>query len=165
MLTDLHSIVDALTELIKRGYAIACVGNELRADDRAGLEVCRALASRGYSVIECVGGLEMCTHTIAESGCRGLIVVDAAIIHGADIALCSVDEVEEYLPLSTHSIPLNLVVKYLQQYCGIEGAVVLGIKVEDLGFSETMSEPTRRRVEKVIELLLEALERAHRSDS
>jgi len=165
MITDPNNIVSELSKLLARGYGIVCVGNDLRADDRAGLEVCRTLAERGYPVIECPGGLEMCTHEVAERGYRGIIVVDAAIIEGADIALCSVEEIQEALPLSTHSIPMHLVVKYLREYCGIEDARVLGIRVEDLSFSNSMSEGTRRRVELATQLLVQAFEEAQRRAS
>ncbi len=160
-LSNASEIAEYLRASLPKPFLIACVGTELRGDDRAGLELCRELERAGLSqwVVECPYGLENCLHVIEEKGVRSLLVVDAAVLpEGADFAIASPEDIESFVPVSTHQIPLPLVAKLLREHLGVERIVVLGIAVENLEFSLDLSPSTRARVEALARALTPLLE-------
>ena len=144
-----------------RSFLLACVGTELRSDDRAGLEVCRELSKMGFSnVAECPHGLENCLHVLEEKKPELLIIIDAALIdEPCDYVLAEPSEVANQIPLSTHSVPLNLVLNLVESIANVRKVVVLGIKVRSLGIGLEMSEEVAERVRILAKLLAQTLPR------
>ncbi len=162
-LSEVKDLVEDVKELFKFKPLIACVGTELRGDDRAGLEVCRALRKAGFSgtVIECEYGLENCLHVIEDLKPKHILVVDAAILPSeADFVLASPNEVETFVSLSTHSIPLDLITKILKDVMGVESIFILGIAAENLDISLELSDVVVKRIEVLTKAIVEAFLRS-----
>jgi len=135
---------------------LVCVGTELREDDRVGLEICRALAGRGYRVLECEYGLENCFSQLAEMRPGNILIVDA-VYHSdsepGDVVIVSEELMSEDLVLTTHTIPMKLLLETLRREGAVRNAVVLGIRIRRLGVGFTMSEVVASAAEKLVELI------------
>jgi len=157
-ISEIDKLVSELRNLVSSygKVLIACVGTELRRDDRAALELCRELESEGVEeAVQCPHGLENCLHVIEEARPRLLIVADAALLSANhDYVLADPSEVLDSLPLSTHSMPLDLVIEVTKMLSGVERVIVLGIRVEDVGIGLEMSKGARERVEALARALL-----------
>ncbi len=144
---------------------IACVGTELRSDDRAGLEVCRRL--KGLEIrsqvrmIECEFGLETCVDRIAEERPRRLVVVDAVLMtegsEAGEVIIAKLEDVVEGFLATTHNVPLSMMVKYLRALGCCEEVYVLGVVAKNLNFGEELSPEVMKGVEKLVNVLAEAL--------
>lgn len=139
---------------------IVCMGTELRCDDIVGLQVCKILKETCgdvVNVVECPGGLELCTHKIIEYEPKYILIVDGVLANlkpGEAHFTCNVESLENFTPVTTHHIPLNINVKYIKTMVpSIKSVCLLGIQVEclDLG-----AEPSTKVMEsaKVIALTL-----------
>jgi len=158
---DTQGLKELLERLLCRERRlIVCVGTELREDDRAGLEVCRELARRGHEVLECVYGLENCTHVLVSRRPGRILIIDAVYMEEAqpgDIVLVPAAGVASPVLVTTHSIPLETTLQYLRSEGAIEDAAVLGIRAERLGLGEEMSEVVTRAVKRLAEVISSVL--------
>lgn len=139
--------VNELTSWIKgiasNGYLlIVCMGTELRCDDIVGLQVCRILkeiCDGVVNVVECPGGLELCTHEIVKHKPKYILIIDGVLANlkpGEAYFTCNIESLENFTPITTHHIPLNINIKYIKTIVpSIESVCLLGIQVEclDLG--------------------------------
>jgi len=144
---------------------LACVGTELRSDDRAGLEVCRELKRHGIRgharLIECEFGLETCVDRIAEERPRRLVVVDAVLTtegsEAGDVVIARLEDVVEGFLATTHNVPLSMMVKYLRALGCCEEVYVLGVVAKNLDFGEGLSPEVMKGIEKLVNAIAEAL--------
>ncbi len=149
---DVSELAKIVARLLREDRSIlVCIGTELRGDDRAGLELCRELRESSQAdeskLVECPFGLEMCIDAISEKKPKVIIVVDAAILpRGSDYVIASPSDVQNFVPLSTHSIPISSIAKFLEREMGVERIVVVGIAAEALEFSMQLSARALRRV-------------------
>ncbi len=155
-----------ITELVcGDSVLIACVGTELRSDDRAGLEVCRRLKKlgvRGHArMIECEFGLETCVDRIVEERPKRLVVVDAVLTtegsEAGEVVIARLEDVVEGFLATTHSVPLSMMVKYLRALGCCEEVYVLGVVAKNLDFGEELSPEVIEGVEKIVNAIAEAL--------
>lgn len=124
-------------------FIFVCIGSELRGDDRAALEFCRRLKSvRPSKIVLCEYGIENCIGELIESGARKIVILDAAIVKDlepASIVLLNLDEVQDYTPFSTHTLPLPLLLRLLAEELKDVEMVVVGITVSKLDIDVEMS--------------------------
>ncbi len=163
------AVSDAKEEVIELvcsdSVLIACVGTELRSDDRAGLEVCRKLKElgvRGHArLIECEFGLETCVDRIVKERPKRLVVVDAVLMteggKAGEVVIAKLEDVVEGFLATTHNVPLRMMVKYLRALGCCEEVYVLGVIAKNLGFGEGLSPEVMEGVEKLVNNLAEAL--------
>jgi len=144
---------------------VVCVGNELRRDDAAALQLCRSLKSLindFRNVVLCEGGLENCLYDIVELNPSRTMIIDAAYggdIKPGDLVELSIDEVEQWMPLSTHAIPFELSLNVIQSYIGRPLEVhIIGIGAESLEYGEGMSERVLETIRSVVEQIKAALQ-------
>lgn len=158
---DLYRL--ALYILEKKGL-ILCIGTELREDDRACLELCKELANLGLDAVECPFGLEMCSHIVVERRPRLIAIFDAMVSGSTPgtIALVDLDEITDIL-LTTHTIPINMVLKYIRSSIPDLETIVIGIEVERLGIGIEISESVRKAIDRVVEVFKKALDVISRS--
>lgn len=142
-----------LAEILSRGAVVVFLGNELRGDDAAGLLVGYLALSYFQSerLVVC-RELENCLGAI--QGRELVLVVDAvdASLEPGTIVLATLDALVEALPLSTHGIPLSV----LLEAAGVGEAWVVGIQVVSTELGRGVSEPVRASVEAVARALLRA---------
>lgn len=146
-----------LDNSIRNNATLVCIGTYIRSDDRAALELCTKIIEKhgDADVILCEYGLEMCVDIIIEKRKNKIVILDAVItpMHTNSIALLSLNEVADTLPLSTHTIPLETTLGYLKTFLGDLEVEILGIPVKNLEIGFEMSSEVRELIDKLVQCL------------
>lgn len=155
---DVSQLHEKLGELIcRRGYIVACTGSPLRSDDRIGLVVCERLLGRGLPVVLCEYGLESCLGKIMERNPRGLIIVDAVYLEGADpgevVWATLKDVARQGGVVTTHNIPIHITVSILKKNTRIEEVYILGINISNLDYGLEISGKILESGDMLVDLL------------
>ncbi|MBO3754388.1 MAG: hydrogenase maturation protease [Candidatus Brockarchaeota archaeon] len=133
------------------------VGNELRGDDAAGLLVAGALklfTSERFEAVECGVSVEDCIDYAFEKKPSHLLIVDA-FRDGEIMVLLDPSDLESQTPVSTHAIPLPLLLEALGK--PVETSVkILGIGMENFGLGSTISEESLKIINEATEAIREA---------
>lgn len=143
--------------------AVLGVGNELRGDDAAGVQVARRLASltvpNGERLLVLEGGAapEAFTGSLRRFNPHLVLLVDVAGLGAApgSVEVLSWDETTG-LSASTHTMPPSLLGAYLTQSLGCQLALI-GIQPVNLGLDEPISPEVAHSVEQVALQLAEML--------
>jgi len=143
-------------------WLIACIGTDLRSDDRAGLEVCRRLDSVriGVKTLVCEYGIENCFHSIVTANKNSIIIIDSAIVPNTEpgtVVAISEDEISDITPLTTHTIPLTLVLEILKKEISLLRIVILGITVKNLDIGLEMSPEVEKAVRDLVSAFMTCL--------
>lgn len=135
-----------LKEKLVEGFALICIGSELRSDDRVAIDLCKSLKtssnSKQFKILICEYGIENCIGDIIENNIKRMVLIDAAIINGlspATIVLLNMNEIQEYIPYSTHTLPLPLLLKLLIEELKDVEIVIIGIVVNELDIGLELS--------------------------
>ncbi|MEM1541972.1 MAG: hydrogenase maturation protease [Ignisphaera sp.] len=150
-----EDICKFIHNMLKNSYTIVCIGTYLRSDDRVALELCNTINIHNITTISCEHGLENCIHEIIEKKLSKLAIFDAAIIEGAEldgIAILSLDELEDThgVSLSSHSIPMNTIVRYLKDELNNVDILFIAIPVKNLDIGLEMSPEVKSLLEDVV---------------
>jgi len=151
------------SEKLADNYAIAFVGSPLRSDDRAALELYELLnkESNTERLIYCEYGLETCIEDIKRARPNGLIIIDAGYAENVSpgtIILTTIEKVHDSFTLATtHNIPVRLILKILEAETRIKNIYVVAIIASNLEIGMEISEPVKRSVEYLAEIINEAL--------
>jgi hydrogenase 3 maturation protease len=135
------------------------VGRELRADDAAGLALVRELRGGRNSRLICLECGAVPENYVAEIARRNpdtVILADAAEL-GAEpgsFRFLTAGEVES-LDLSTHGVPLPLVMAEIEARTGAR-VWLLGIQPASLGLGQELSPPVHRTVVLLAQVLARA---------
>jgi len=137
------------------------VGSELRSDDAAGLIAARAVRSalprrKDLLVLEGGSAPENFTGEILRFEASHLVVVDCADLglEPGSIRLIPSEEIKG-LSSSTHSLPLSIILAYLDR-CHACETIVIGIQPSGLEFDGKPSKEARRAAAQVARLLVRA---------
>jgi hydrogenase 3 maturation protease len=141
--------------------AVMGVGSELRADDIAGILVAQklteALAGRAdVLVVEGHSAPENFTGEILRFEATHLVIVDCAELDAppGTVRLFPVGDIGG-LSSSTHSLPLSIIIAYLDRYHSCE-TIVIGIQPKCLDFDGKPSEEALRAADQVADCLIRA---------
>ncbi len=157
---------DLVNVLCRESVLLACVGTELRSDDRVGLEFCSRLKAikPDAPAVECEFGLENCLDAILKLRPDTLVIVDAVIPEGGDVRAGDVilaptdSAVSNVAPVSTHNIPLTALLKFIRSSGCCREAYVLGIVAKDLSIGEDITPEVLKAVEALAKAVAEILE-------
>lgn len=133
------------------------VGNELRGDDAVGVLVARSLKRFNgdrFEAVECGVSLEACVDYAFERKPSHLLIVDA-FPDGGKLILLDTADLESRTPVSTHRIPLPLLLDAFEQPLEVR-IKVLGIGVENFELGAMVSDEYRAVAEKVASIIHEA---------
>ena len=144
-------------------WLIICIGTDLRSDDRAGLEVCRRLNSIGVGVrtLVCEYGIENCFHSIVTANKDSIMIIDSAIVPSTEpgtIVAINEDEISDFTPLTTHTLPLTLALEILRKKMRLSKIVILGITVKNLDIGLEMSPEVEKAVRDLVSALTTCLQ-------
>lgn len=144
-------------------WLIACIGTDLRSDDRAGLEVCRRLDSTEMKVktLTCEYGIENCFHSIITANKDSIMIIDSAIVPSTEpgtIVAINEDEISDFTPLTTHTLPLTLALEILRKRMRLSKIVILGITVKNLDIGLEMSPEVEKAVRDLVSALTTCLQ-------
>lgn len=134
------------------------IGNELGSDDSVGLLAAQRLkeALSGIPRVEVLAAgtvPENFTGLLRRLSPSHILLVDATEMgeKAGTIKLIEAHKIEEVMP-STHALPLNMLVEYLEQELGSK-VVVLGIQPKGLSFGTVLSAEVEHSVGKLVHLL------------
>jgi len=140
--------------------AILGIGNPIRRDDAIGVEVVKALTGKvpdHVLLLDCEMVPESFVGKVAEFRPTHVLMVDAADFLGTpgEARLFGPDETIG-VSISTHSLPLKVLSKYLEMETGAKVAV-LAIQPKDLGLGEGLSDDLYACLRRLVETLSGAL--------
>lgn len=138
-----------------RRVAVLGIGNDLRTDDGLGSFVIAGLDVKHPDLmVENVGSVpEAFARPLAEFRADRVIMVDAADMGkpAAHIDLITKDRIGG-ITISTHSMPLSLLMMYLEQET-LGKTVLLGIQPKSIAFGEGLTPEIHEAARKVIRIL------------
>ena len=159
--TDIESALKAWLSGVER-VVIVGVGNPLRMDDHAGVEVVKALKKKlknsRVRLFECESVPEDFIEPITDFKPTHILLVDAALLGEKPGFLKLINPKEiEMIPISTHTLPLSILSEYLVEETGAKVAL-LAIQPKETGFGEGLTEELSEAVERTASMLAGVLE-------
>lgn len=156
MLTD--DVIDVLSLPSEGLMLIIAIGNELRSDDGVGPYIADALVktqSANMVVINAGQRPEDSIFKACSLQPSKTVIVDAAMFNGAPGEARIIPE--DLIPqstMSTHSIPLAVVSRFIEQDTGAP-VYFIGIQAESMGFGEGLSQAVKNTADSIISRLLQ----------
>lgn len=148
---------DSLKEELKfkNKTIIVCIGSDLRADDGLGPYVGKNLKieKEGLKIINAFSVIENYVEDIINYSPKKLIIIDAAFFGGkeGEIKILPLEKLSSYKIVSTHSFPLEAVLKIIKQDLPELEIKILGVQPKDIGYKEGLSLPVKKSAEEIIE--------------
>jgi len=162
----MNSIADILTKELSNvsKILIVGVGSLLRSDDAIGVYVAKKLKrligrSNIVKVLVCEGGVENAIHLIKFYKPSHMIIIDAIYISNEEpgtIYVLNADEIRDEILVSTHHIPIKLLLRYLSTLLNVK-AILIGIQVKSLDFNIGMSDEVKAAGKYLLKLLVNVL--------
>ncbi len=163
-LSDIEKLEGYLHSLIRsRKYVVMCIGNVLRRDDGVGPYIGNKLLDYGLQdvVINC----EMCPENyigkLLSIDVDLVLMIDAIFDERYNVGTVLLTKlptaVEDIIPVTTHTIPLNYLVNIVKTFRPSVEFYLLGIVVQDLRFGEGLSPGVHQVAEKLIKILKKVL--------
>lgn len=129
---------------------IMCIGNPEGGDDAVGPYVAQKLKGSGIDFIDCGTNPENYTSVVKRKNPEKLIIIDASDmgLEPGQIRIVPKEKIG-LMHISTHGIPISVLMNYLEQY--VKKVILIGIQPKNM--SGNMSKIVCRSGEKVVELL------------
>ena len=122
--------------IFKGNFLIVGIGSPLRSDDQAGLILCDILNQNGVNCIKCEYGFENCVDIVIEKSPEKLVIIDTAIFSGGNpgdvIFLDSIEAFDSTCILTTHNIPIGLLLNTIKELSSIREVYIIGIYPRNL---------------------------------
>ena len=144
-----------------KNIVIAGVGNPLRRDDSVGVEVIKKLhnkVSTKVFLIQCETVPESFMQPIIDFNPSHIMVIDAGLLGlpPGSIKMIESKELSVTPAISTHSLPLKIFCKYLQQTTSSKIALLI-IQPKETGFGEGLTDELLKTSDYVTNFLLKIL--------
>lgn len=164
---NFEELVSRIKEILRSkdedNVVILCIGNPLRGDDGLGYYIAKRLIERGIkNVINAETAPENYLLKIVNIRPKILIIIDAinfnqrpGTIFFSDLSRVNIIHAGI---LTTHNVPLDLMIKLIKQLLGIEiKAYLLGIQVKQVELGAGLSSEVRRSADLVTKALCKIL--------
>ncbi|MEM2320738.1 MAG: hydrogenase maturation peptidase HycI [Candidatus Bathyarchaeia archaeon] len=143
-----------------RRLVILGVGNPLRGDDSLGLEILERIRGRVPRNVKLIYGGTVPENFIGKVGRlrpSHVLIIDAALFGGkpGEARLIPPEQIPD-TTISTHTMPLNLLVSLIQKKTNAK-VILLGIEPKNLGLGEEISREVKKSVERCAVALIEAI--------
>ena len=131
-------------------YLIMCIGNREGGDDAVGPYIADKLKDSDIDVIDCGTNPENYTSIVKQKKPENLFIIDAADIgiQPGKIRIIPKEKIG-VMHISTHGIPVPVLMNYLEQY--VENVVLIGIQPKTM--SGQMSDPIIKSANKLVEII------------
>ncbi len=150
--------------------AILGIGNEFNGDDSLGVGAAKMLKKAllnidGVEVLASGTCPENFTGLLRRLSPTHVLLIDAVESRekAGTIRLVNSNEIEEVMP-STHSLPLYMLVKYIEQELGAK-AVVLGIQPKNLDFGTGLSTEVENSIGELVHVVKEIIVSSHEKEN
>lgn len=141
--------------------AVCGIGNRIRGDDGVGPEVIQSLRrdiqSSDVLLLDCESNPENFLGDIQEFSPEKVILIDAVELGkpAGSIGLVDIHTIKKQA-MSTHKLPLNLFIDYLQNRMRFK-LLFIGVQPKETGLDSEMSEECRNSIGLVKELVKQNL--------
>jgi len=134
-------------------YLVLCIGNRTGGDDAIGPYIADHLQIQGgaeIGVVDCGTTPENYTSIVKQSGAKHLVIIDAVGmgLTPGEVRIVPKEKIGR-MHISTHGIPLSVLVSYLEDY--VETIMLIGIQPKT--FSGELSSELKKSGDRVIQLL------------
>jgi hydrogenase 3 maturation protease len=134
---------------------IVCIGNDLRADDGVGPYIASFLKikSKDIKIINAFSVIENYIDEIIKFSPNKLIIIDAAFFDGevGEIRILDENKLSNYKIVSTHSFPLDSILKIIREDLPKLEITILAIQPQDIGYKEALSGKVKAAADEIIE--------------
>ena len=134
------------------------VGNPIRGDDAVGPRIIELLESKpNVLLLNTESVPEAFTGKVEQFTPTHVLMIDAANFRGAagETKLISGEQIGGHA-ISTHSLPLNIFISYIERSLGIK-VILLGIQPRSIGLGEPMTEPLEAAAKSIANTLYQVL--------
>ncbi len=128
------------------------VGNDIRGDDAIGEEIAREFQREGWDVEDCGTVPENFIPHIEEDVYQDVVIVDAANmgLEPGEIRRVPREKLGVFT-MSTHALPISLVMDYLDEKVG--KVTLIGIQPKDMSLKEGMTDELIEAKDEVLSIL------------
>ncbi len=157
-------IIECLKKVARQEKTLfVCMGNPLRGDDGVGEYICRKLLSmkRCENIIIVGSYLENALGEIIERRPKNIIFIDAVYISGEEgtIIFSRFNERSyEGYPITTHSIPFPLLLKFIKNELKQVDFYILGVSAQHISLDSSMCKRVKIGGDSVVKILSEIIE-------
>ena len=127
-----------------------CIGNREGGDDAVGPYIADELKNTEFTVLDCGTVPENFTSVVKQHSPKNLIIIDAVEmgLKPGEIRIVPKEKIG-VMHISTHGIPISVLMNYLEQY--VENVFFVGIQPKVM--SGKITNQVKRSVDKVVELI------------
>jgi len=131
-------------------YLVMCIGNREGGDDAVGPYVADKLKDANIKVLDCGTTPENYTSVVKKLSPKNLVIIDAVEMElsPGDIRIVPKEKIG-VMTISTHGIPISVLIGYLEQY--VENILFIGIQ------PKTMSGEITNIVKKMANTLIDII--------
>ena len=136
------------------------VGNPIRGDDAVGPRIIELLESKplpNVLLLDTESVPEAFTGKVEQFKPTHVLMIDAANFRGApgETKLITGEQIGGQA-ISTHSLPLNIFISYIERSLGIK-VILLGIQPMSIGLGEPITEPVEAAAQSIVNTLYQVL--------
>jgi len=136
----------------RKNYMLMGLGNICRGDDGIGSFIAQNFQSDDWLVLDCGTTPENFTYLVKKSQPEYLVIVDAAQMNlePGEFRVIPSERIDKFY-LTTHNIPLSLLISYLDKWVG--KTILIGIQPERMEDFQRISERVQDSARNIIEIL------------
>ncbi len=129
------------------------LGNEFRNDDGVGPYIAKKINNPKIKVINAEQTFENYIFDIIEFHPTDVIVVDAAFFGGrvGEIRILDEKKLSQVKMVSTHSLPLNLLIDMIRSEIADVNFIIIGIQISNVDYGEKISDDVRKSADVLVE--------------
>ena len=138
----------------RKNYMLMGLGNICRGDDGIGSFIAQNFQSDDWLVLDCGTTPENFTSLVKKTQPEYLVIVDAAQMNlkPGEFRVIPSEKIDKFY-LTTHNIPLSLLISYLDKWVG--KTILIGIQPERMEDFQRISKRLQDSARKLIEILRE----------
>jgi len=136
----------------RKNYMLMGLGNICRGDDGIGSFIAQNFQSDDWLVLDCGTTPENFTSLVKKTQPEYLVMVDAAQMNlePGEFRVIPSERIDKFY-LTTHNIPLSLLISYLDKWVG--KIILIGIQPERMEDFQRISERVQDSARNIIEIL------------
>jgi len=136
----------------RKNYILMGLGNICRGDDGIGSFIAQNFQSDDWLVLDCGTTPENFTSLVKKSQPEYLVIVDAAQMNlePGEFRVIPSERIDKF-NLTTHNIPLSLLISYLDKWVG--KIILIGIQPERMEDFQKVSKRLQHSARNIIEIL------------
>lgn len=132
---------------------VVCLGNELRNDDGVGPYIAKRIKNDSVKIIDAGQSFENYIFDVINYSPTDLFIVDAAFFGGntGEVSILDEKNLAVARMVSTHSLPLNLLLDMVRQEIHDINIIIVGIQVSNCDFGTDINTDVKKAADALID--------------